>query len=138
MTLVVDASIAAKWFVDEGREQALRVLDRGDRQAPDLIVAEVANVLWQKVLRGQVTESQAHVACGALPHYFDSLHASEILVDSAMSMGLAIRHPVYDCFYLACAERSGGALVTADRRLLAALAGSRFAALAMHVGTLEA
>ena len=52
MTLVIDASIAAKWFVEEpGRAQALEVLDETDRQAPDLVVAEVANVIWKKVLR---------------------------------------------------------------------------------------
>jgi predicted nucleic acid-binding protein len=49
MTLVVDASIAAKWFIDEkGREQAIRLLDVAERQAPDLLIAEVANIVWKK------------------------------------------------------------------------------------------
>ena len=49
MTLVVDASVAVKWFVEEdGRQQALQILDLDEREAPDLIIAEVANVIWKK------------------------------------------------------------------------------------------
>jgi predicted nucleic acid-binding protein len=137
MTLVVDASIAAKWFVEEdGREQALRVLDLSDREAPDLIVAEVANVIWKKTLRGQVTDTQARAICAALPRYFETLHASEALVEGAIGIGLALRHPIYDCLYLACAMRLGTRLVTADRRLIAALADTDLATLAVHVDTL--
>jgi predicted nucleic acid-binding protein len=45
MTLVVDAGVAAKWFIEEaGRAQALRLLDVPDRQAPDLLIAEVGNI----------------------------------------------------------------------------------------------
>jgi predicted nucleic acid-binding protein len=129
MTLVIDASIAAKWFVEEpGRAQALEVLDETDRQAPDLVVAEVANVIWKKVLRGQVGEAQARFSCAALARYFDVLHASEALIESAITLAITLRHPIYDCIYLACAERAGAPLVTADRRLLAAVRGSRLAA----------
>jgi predicted nucleic acid-binding protein len=70
MTLVVDASVAIKWFVEEdGRQQALHVLDLEERQATDLI-AEVAHGIWKKTLRGEVTDSQASVICAALPRYF--------------------------------------------------------------------
>jgi predicted nucleic acid-binding protein len=137
MTLVVDASIAAKWFVEEeGREQALQVLDLAERQAPDLIVAEVANVVWKKAVRGQVTDAQGRAICAALPGYFETLHASDALAESALAIGLALRHPVYDCLYLACALRLGSRLVTADRRLIAAVADTEFAVLAVHVETL--
>lgn len=137
MTLVVDASIAAKWFVEEaGREQALPLLDLPDRQAPDLIVAEVANVVWKKAVRGQVTDAQARAICGALPRYFETLHASEALIESAIGIALALRHPIYDCLYLACAMRLGTGLVTADRRLIAALADTELAPLAVHVDSL--
>ncbi len=137
MTLVVDASIATKWFVEEdGREQALQVLDLTDRQAPDLIIAEVANVIWKKASRGQVTDTQARAICGALPRYFDALHASGALVESAIAIALALRHPVYDCLYLACAVRVEGRLVTADRRLIAALHGTEYASLVVQTDSL--
>jgi predicted nucleic acid-binding protein len=137
MTLVVDASIAVKWFVEEdGREQALRVLDLDEREAPDLIVAEVANVIWKKALRGEVTASQAYSICAAVPRYFEALHPSEALVGHAIRIGLALRHPIYDCLYLACAARSEARLVTADRRLVAAVANTEFAVLAVHINAL--
>ena len=41
-------------------------------------------------------------------------------------MALELGHPVYDCFYLALAERRRTQLVTADSRLLTRLKGSPF------------
>jgi predicted nucleic acid-binding protein len=131
---VVDASVAVKWFAKESdRELALKVLDAPERHAPDLIVAEVGNVAWKKAIRGEITGEQARFICASLKFYFTSLHRSEALVNRAIEVALRLRHPIYDCLYLACAERTGARLVTADRRLLAALAGSELAALAVHV-----
>ena len=53
MTLVVDASVALKWFVDEdGSDRAVALLD-GDEPliAPDLVVAEVCNAAWKSLRR---------------------------------------------------------------------------------------
>ena len=53
MTLAVDASIGVNWFVEEqGCEQVLQIPEQIDRQAPDLMVAEVANAIRKKVVRG--------------------------------------------------------------------------------------
>ena len=137
MTLVVDASVAVKWFIEEdGRNQALQILDLGEREAPDLVVAELANVIWKKALRGEVTDAQALSICAALPRYSEALHPAEALVESAIGMGLILRHPIYDCLYLACAARVKGRLVTADRRLMAAVANTKFAPLAVHIDAL--
>jgi predicted nucleic acid-binding protein len=110
----------------------LQILNQANRQAPDLIVAEVANVVWKKAVRGQVTDAQVHAICAALPRYFEILHPSEALVGSAIRMALALRHPIYDCIYLACARRVGSRLVTADRRLITAVANTEFAVLAVY------
>lgn len=112
------------------------MLDLPERQAPDLIVAEVANVVWKKAVRAQVTDAQARAIGGALPRYFETLHASEALIESAIGIARALRHPVYDCLYLACAMRLGRRLITADRRLIAAVADSEFAELAVHIDSL--
>jgi predicted nucleic acid-binding protein len=134
MTVVVDTSIAVKWFVNEtGRERALRVLDVPERHAPDLIVAEAGNVAWKKALRGEITGAQARFICASLRHYFAVLHRSEALIDRAIDIALRLEHPIYDCLYLTCAERAGARLVTADERLLAAVAGTALAPLAAHV-----
>jgi predicted nucleic acid-binding protein len=46
MILVVDASVAIKWFVEEPlRSQARKLLaDRHEFVAPDLLIAEVSNI----------------------------------------------------------------------------------------------
>ena len=44
--LVIDASVAIKWVVPEpGTIDALALLDRFELRAPDLLVAECADVL---------------------------------------------------------------------------------------------
>jgi predicted nucleic acid-binding protein len=134
MTVVVDTSVAVKWFVKEtGREQALSVLDASERHAPDLIVAEVGNVAWKKAMRGEVTSEQARFICASVRRYFVVLHRSEALIDRAIDIALQLRHPIYDCLYLACAERAGAHLVTADEELLVALEGTSLAPLAVHI-----
>ena len=55
------------------------------------------------------------------------------LIDCALAIALYLRHPIYDCLYLACAERAGTRLVTADWKFLAALAGTSLASLAVHM-----
>jgi predicted nucleic acid-binding protein len=40
------------------------------------------------------------------------------LTDRALTIAIELRHPAYNCFYLALAERSASLLVTADDRLM--------------------
>jgi predicted nucleic acid-binding protein len=134
MTVVVDASVAFKWFVKEaGRAQAIRLLDAPGRHAPELIIAEVGNVAWKKAIRGEMTDEQARFICASVTRYFTVLHRSETLIDRAIDIALRLRHPIYDCLYLACADRAGTRLVTADKKLLAALDGTALASLAVHI-----
>ena len=134
MTLVVDASVAVKWFVKErGREQALGALDASERHAPDLVVAEVGNVAWKMAIRREVTGEQARFICASVRRYFAALHRGETLVVCAIEIALQLRRPVYDCLYLACARRAGTRLVTADEKLLVVLEGTTLASLAVHI-----
>ena len=109
------------------------MLDVADRQAPDLLLVEGANVVWKKVLQRQVSERQARFICASLAHCFDVLHSSDSLIERAIAMAIDLHHPVYDCLYLACAERAGGRLATADRRLIATVQGSSYASLVLDV-----
>ena len=61
MTLIVDASVAIKWFIDEpGSEVARRLWrDEPDLLAPDLLVPEVCNAAWRKVRLGESHPVQA-------------------------------------------------------------------------------
>ena len=62
MTYVVDAGVAIKWFVPEplqDRAQSLLYAEGGQLEAPDFLIAEVANIAWKKAMRQEITASQA-------------------------------------------------------------------------------
>ena len=122
MKLVVDASIAMKWLVPEAlHEEAVALLDVGSAfLAPDLLVAEVGNALWKKVQRGEITPLTAERALLAVSSGFPVLHRSTTLASRALQIALQLRHPIYDCLYLACAEVAEAVLITEDRRFHAA------------------
>jgi predicted nucleic acid-binding protein len=132
MEIVVDASVAVKWFVEEpGTSAARDQLTAGPRLiAPDLVIAEVCNALWSRVRGGGIDKAQALTAVDLVARYFEELTPAAGLRERAFAMALELGHPVYDCFYLALAESRGTQLVTADGRLLARLQGSPLLALA--------
>ena len=132
MTLVVDASVAAKWFlVEPGDREALALLDGPDRLiAPELVVAEVMNVVWKRLIAGTIDRLQATEIPGELPRLFAELCPIAPLAARALAIAEALRHPAYDCFYLALAEARSAGLVTADRRFAQRLAGTPWAPLA--------
>ncbi|HVG07663.1 MAG TPA: type II toxin-antitoxin system VapC family toxin, partial [Thermoanaerobaculia bacterium] len=59
--IVVDASVAIKWFLPEQHSlQALRLLEGGrELVAPDLIWAEIGNVLWKRWRQGELADENA-------------------------------------------------------------------------------
>ncbi len=118
MTLVVDASVAVKWLVDETDHLSARALLAGgeDLLAPDFVLVEVGNVLWKKLRRGEVAEPQAVAGLATLPRLYDRLLPADLLIAHALGLAMELQHPVYDCLYLACAESAGARLVTADAR----------------------
>lgn len=120
MTLVVDASVAVKWFVKEPlHDRALDLITPELlRVAPDLIFSEVGNALWLKTRRGEVTPGQARLAMAALEGFFERIVRSEEIAAGALEISLTLDHPIYDCFYLACAKLTGVRLVTDDARLI--------------------
>jgi predicted nucleic acid-binding protein len=136
MILVVDASVACKWFVEEdGSQAAEALLDSGSTLlAPDLLVPEVCNVACIKLRRDQVTIEQAAAMVDDLPGFFDEFVASPGLATRAFAIANRLAHPAYDCFYLALAEARNAHFVTADTRFLRRLEGTPWAALAVELG----
>lgn len=136
MTVVVDASVACKWFIAKDGSQAAEALLAGDALllAPDLLIAEVANIAWLKSRRGEMLPEQARMMVEGLPRLFDRLTPAAELAEPALEIAVALGHPVYDCLYLALAERHRTHMVTADRRLLARLTGTGWQELAVGLG----
>ena len=125
MTLTADASVVVKWFVKEqGSEEARRVLaHRIHLHAPDILLSEFANTVWKKVHRREVADPQPYFKELANIPDVVTLHRGDKLIDRAAAIAVDIDHPVYDCLYLACAEATASALITADRRFAKKLAG---------------
>ena len=127
MTIVVDASIAAKWFIEEPDTRAALDIRSEPVIAPDLIVAEIANVLWKNVRLKRIAAEHCLSVMRLLPRYFRDIYPILPLAPRAAEIATTLDHPVYDAFYIALAEREGCALMTADNRLLRAVKGTRFA-----------
>jgi predicted nucleic acid-binding protein len=126
--LVVDSSVAVKWFVPEiHSDSAVALLDvDNDLHAPDLLLAETGNILWKKVNRGELTAETARKVAEALTASALNIHASSPLVTSALDIALGLSRTVYDCLYLALALSLACPFVTADERLFNAVQSSPF------------
>jgi predicted nucleic acid-binding protein len=125
---VVDASVvAAALFQETGAEAARAILaGGGELHAPDLLLAEVGNVVWKRHSRGEIDEAEARALladCLRLPL---RLTPTGDLVESALILALRTRRTVYDCLYLALAVKTKAVLVSSDKRFVNALAGSPF------------
>lgn len=135
MTIVVDASVALKWYWSEQDSEAALALLAADERliAPDLITAELCNAAWRLIRLGQMHAAQMQILATGAPRAFAKLHEMAPLAPRAGAIALAIDHPAYDCFYLALSEAQDAPMVTADRKLVTRLAGTSFAARVHHL-----
>ena len=132
--VVVDASVAAKWFLPEKGEtlvdQALALLNKYDKGevrfvVPDLFYVEIANAIWKTVRAGRVSQAFGDRALGLLTQREFATVPSLKLLDEAFQIATAYGRTVYDSLYVALAMQTNSQLITADERLANSLA-SRF------------
>ena len=131
---VVDASVAAKWLLPAAGEgligQANDMVARHVRRellllAPDLIGAEIGNVLWKAVRRQRISRIEAE---NSLRRFIDlaiHLMPTAELLPQALQVAVKCDRSFYDSLYVALAIATDTELITADERLVNAL-GSRF------------
>ena len=128
--VVIDASVAIKWVVDEvDSDAALAVMGGGSLASPDLLIAECANILWKKVRRGELTADEAITAARILQQGDIDILPTRHLMDRATRLAIDLDHAAYDCMYLALAMERECPMVTADdrlRRKLAQFSGNGF------------
>jgi predicted nucleic acid-binding protein len=129
--LVVDASVALRWmFALDRSDRAEQLLESGERLiAPELVLAEITNAAWKLVVFSGLEPDTVRQRIGAVPKEFDQFVSSLDLQARAFAIALELRHPAYDCFYLALAETNDCQLITADNRLIRRCAGTSFARL---------
>lgn len=116
---VIDASIAVKWVVEEdGTTEALALRRRAKLFAPELLVAECANILWKKVRRDELSKDEAFLAARLLQAADIEFLPTHSLMEAATRIAVELEHPAYDCLYLALAADRNSRLVTPDERFL--------------------
>ena len=115
--VVIDASVAVKWFLPEPHAPAARRVLSGRRTllAPDLIWAEVGNVLWKRVQRAELTREAAEQILRDFKRFPLQTYAAKTLLEPAWILAAQYRISVYDGLYLALAVSRHCALLTADR-----------------------
>jgi predicted nucleic acid-binding protein len=90
------------------------------------VIAEITNAAWKFVIFDRMTAESAISAVREVAKAFEELVPTSVLKDRAFAIAIELRHPAFDCFYLALAERSTSPLVTADDRLISRCAGTPF------------
>jgi predicted nucleic acid-binding protein len=132
---VVDASVAIKWLVPEIHSAAAcRLIDPTlQLWAPDLVYAELGNVLWKKVRRGDLTADEGRRVAARLSTLVVRIVSAETLVGQAYEMAIALNRTVYDALYAALARDRGIQMVTADLRLYNTLKSSLYASHALWI-----
>lgn len=126
---VVDASVAVKWVLPESDTDRAVTLLSADHQllAPDLMQVEVANVLWKRYRRGELTAEDGTVLLTAMARVPVRRFADAPLLEAAFAIASTFGRSVYDSVYVALALREHARLVTADRRLYNALKATSLA-----------
>lgn len=124
MMWVIDTSALIRLYVPDGPlhpeiETAFNRAASGAELvlAPELLLAEAANVLLRKRRRGELSAQELGKllqAVGSLPIRFCG-HADLILPSCALAEAHGLS--VYDALYLALAERHGARLITSDDAL---------------------
>jgi predicted nucleic acid-binding protein len=129
--VIVDASVAVKWVLDEEGADAALSLQSQSLAAPTIWLVEAASALWRRSRLGEIDAAEAG-------HRLARLQTAPVIaipiepdLPDALNLALQLRHPIYDCIYLAAAIREDTYVVTADTRFLSAV--SRKRSLKKHV-----
>ena len=121
MSLVVDASVALRWFIEApGSDAAIPLLGGAEPLiGPDLVIPELVTAAWKLVQAGEITPEHGERIASAAPSSFAALIGAPVLASRAYALARDLDHPVYDCLYLALAERENSRVVTAGATRLA-------------------
>ena len=127
MRYVLDASAALCWVLPRpNSDMALQL--RADFQravheliAPSIFPGEIASALTKAERQKLIPLGDARPLLGQVMRTPPVMHPYEPLLDRAVDISSQTRSGLYDCLYVALAEREGCELVTDDQKLIANL-----------------
>jgi predicted nucleic acid-binding protein len=128
--LVLDASVAVKWFLlaeEPFKDRAMQLLARSqdgliDFVVPDLFWAELGNVLCKAVRQGRSTANDAQESLRNAKKMELLAVSSAELLEEAFDIARLHDRSFYDSIYVALAVSRQATLITADEKLANATA----------------
>jgi len=125
MKYVIDASTAIPWEIPEPLSVKARQLREDHRNhihellTTDLFPTEVANALLVAERRGRILPGQGALFLAEILKVRPAIHTALLdLLPRAYAIAHSTVWSVYDCLYVALAERESCDLVTGDDRLV--------------------
>ncbi len=130
MRYVLDSCVAIKWVLPEVETtiavQILNEFRRGMHEllAPDVFPVEVAHALARAERKGVIHPPLGSRRLRSVFRNAPDLHPYLPLLPRAFAIASSTRMGVYDCLYVALAEREGCDVLTTDIKLKNGLPGS--------------
>jgi predicted nucleic acid-binding protein len=124
MTLALNSSVGLKWVLPEAfTDKTIRLRDdfhNGviDLIAPDIFPVESLHALTKAERRKRIAYGTAQALWQSILADCPVLHSHIPLLDRAYEIASSEWIGIYDCIYVALAERETCELVTADDRLV--------------------
>ena len=122
--LIVDASVAAKWFLREAQHEIAselrRAADNDDLKllVPEVFYLEMGSIFRKKVKEGLLKPQDALETFARLEEISMDRYSDKELAEVSLEIALKYEISVYDAAYVGLASACGAPLVTADEVLL--------------------
>jgi predicted nucleic acid-binding protein len=122
--IVLDASVLIKLYInEEGSRRAVAAVKKAEALvAPDLLWSEAGNILWKYVRRGDLDLDAAQSMLRDMLQMPIVITPSSGLVEQAFEIATQADRTVYDSLYLALAVQAKSVMLTANQRMVHALA----------------
>ncbi len=125
--IVVDASLALKWYFKEAfsdEAEALLAAHSGDIAAPDIFVIEVIGALVRRANIDKAEHARSQTSISAFvglifDGFIQRMNLSGRQMTRAAAIALDLGHPLKDCLYLVLAIALECPLVTCDAKFAA-------------------
>lgn len=136
--IVIDANVAMKWFIPEkGMKEAIALLRSNQKLvAPSIIEYEVVSGFVRRVRKEELSTGEAtehrNEWLRQIAHETIHLFDTSALLNPASELAYELRHPLYDCIYLALALKYGAPLVSADGPLIERANACGYKVYALH------
>ena len=126
--IVIDSGVLLKCYVSEDDSAEARQLHDQftagtiDLVAPAFLQVEVANILWKKARNLEIPKGDVPILFGSMMNTAIQFVPDADLLPAALDLATQFNRTVYDSLYLALSERESCPFVTADERLVNAVA----------------